>query len=120
MAAPFVEEEVIRWLCDLTGYAEGAWGILASGGVMANIMGLTVARDIHLAKIRGLDAPPRGAQLEDARIYVSRSGALLDRARRGHAGLPGVDAPRPAVGRPVPACARTTWPRPSRRTARQG
>jgi glutamate/tyrosine decarboxylase-like PLP-dependent enzyme len=71
MAAPFVEEEVTRWLCDLTGYTEGSWGILASGGVMANIMGLTVARDIHLAKLRGLDAPPRGAQLEDARIYVS-------------------------------------------------
>jgi aromatic-L-amino-acid/L-tryptophan decarboxylase len=71
MAAPFVEEEVIRWLCDLTGYAEGAWGILASGGVMANVMGLTVARDIHLAKVLHLDAPPRGAQLENARIYVS-------------------------------------------------
>ena len=71
MAAPFVEEEVTRWLCDLTGYAEGSWGILASGGVMANIMGLTVARDIHLAKLLKLDAPPRGAQLEDARIYVS-------------------------------------------------
>ncbi len=71
MAAPFVEEEVTRWLCDLTGYTEGSWGILASGGVMANIMGLTVARDIHLAKLLGLDAPPRGAQLEDARIYVS-------------------------------------------------
>ena len=27
---------------------------------MANVMGLTVARDIHLAKLLGLDAPPRG------------------------------------------------------------
>jgi L-2,4-diaminobutyrate decarboxylase len=71
MAAPFVEEEVISWLCDLTGYAAGAWGILASGGVIANVMGLTVARDIHLAKVLHLDAPPRGAQLENARIYVS-------------------------------------------------
>jgi glutamate/tyrosine decarboxylase-like PLP-dependent enzyme len=71
MAAPFVEEEVIRWLCDLTGYGNGSWGILASGGVMANVMGLTVARDIHLAKLLGLDEPPRGAQLDGARIYVS-------------------------------------------------
>jgi aromatic-L-amino-acid decarboxylase len=71
MTAPFVEEEVIRWLCDLTGYGDGAWGILASGGVMANVMGLTVARDVHLAKLLGLDEPPRGAQLEGARIYVS-------------------------------------------------
>jgi glutamate/tyrosine decarboxylase-like PLP-dependent enzyme len=71
MTAPFVEEEVIRWLCDLTGYGDESWGILASGGVMANVMGLTVARDVHLAALLGLDEPPRGAQLEGARIYVS-------------------------------------------------
>ncbi len=39
MAAPFVEEEVIRWLRDVVGYGEGSWGVLTSGGVMANIMG---------------------------------------------------------------------------------
>ena len=71
MAAPFVEEDVTRWLCDLTGFGKGAWGILASGGVMANVMGLTVARDVHLARLLGLDEPPRGEQLEGARIYVS-------------------------------------------------
>jgi aromatic-L-amino-acid decarboxylase len=71
MAAPFVEEEVTRWLCDLCGFGQGSWGVLASGGVMANIMGLTVARDVHLAKLLGLDRPPRGAQLEGARAYVS-------------------------------------------------
>jgi glutamate/tyrosine decarboxylase-like PLP-dependent enzyme len=71
MAAPFVEEDVTRWLCDLIGYGDGAWGILTSGGVMANVMGLTVARDVHLKELLGLDEPPRGAQLESARIYVS-------------------------------------------------
>jgi aromatic-L-amino-acid decarboxylase len=71
MAAPFVEEEVIRWLCDVAGYGDGSWGVLTSGGVMANVMGLTVARDVHLAKLLGLDQPPRGAQLEGARVYVS-------------------------------------------------
>jgi glutamate/tyrosine decarboxylase-like PLP-dependent enzyme len=71
MAAPFVEEEVIRWMRDVVGYGDTSWGVLTSGGVMANIMGLTVARDIHLAKILGLGAPPRGAQLENARVYVS-------------------------------------------------
>ena len=34
-AAAFVEEEVVRWLCDLVGYGEGAFGLLTSGGVMA-------------------------------------------------------------------------------------
>ena len=71
MAAPFVEEEVIHWLCDLCGYGADAWGVLTSGGVMANIMALTVARDVHLPKLLGTDEPPRGARLEDARIYAS-------------------------------------------------
>jgi aromatic-L-amino-acid decarboxylase len=71
MAAPFVEEEVIRWLCDLCGYGADSWGVLTSGGVMANIMALTVARDVHLAQLLGAQGPPRGAQLDGARVYAS-------------------------------------------------
>jgi aromatic-L-amino-acid decarboxylase len=71
MAAPFVEEDVTRWLCDLCGYGDGSWGVLTSGGVMANIMALTVARDVHLARLLDLEEPPRGARLEGARIYAS-------------------------------------------------
>jgi aromatic-L-amino-acid decarboxylase len=71
MAAPFVEEDVISWLCDLCGYGEAAWGVLTSGGVMANIMAITVARDVHLAKLLGTEELPRGARLEGARIYAS-------------------------------------------------
>jgi glutamate/tyrosine decarboxylase-like PLP-dependent enzyme len=71
MAAPFVEEEVTHWLCELIGLGDRAWGILTSGGVMANVMGLTVARDVHLAQLLGLHEPPRGARLEGARIYAS-------------------------------------------------
>jgi aromatic-L-amino-acid/L-tryptophan decarboxylase len=70
MASPFVEEEVIRWLCDLCGYTDDSWGVLTSGGVMANIMAITVARDVHLTKLLG-GGPPRGAQLDGARIYTS-------------------------------------------------
>lgn len=70
MASPFVEEEVVRWLCDLCGYVGGGWGVLTSGGVMANIMALTVARDVHLRKLLGGE-PPRGAPLEGARVYAS-------------------------------------------------
>jgi glutamate/tyrosine decarboxylase-like PLP-dependent enzyme len=69
MAGPFVEEEVVRWLCDLCGYGDDAWGVLTSGGVMANIMALTVARDVHLATLRG--DLPRGAALDGARVYAS-------------------------------------------------
>ena len=71
MTGPFVEEEIARWLCDAVGYHEGSWGVLTSGGVMANLMGLAVARDIHLASLRGLPDPPRGGALEGVRAYAS-------------------------------------------------
>ncbi len=69
--AAFVEEEVVRWLCDLVGYGDGSFGLLTSGGVMANFMGMTLARDLHLAAVRGLDRAPRGRDLEGARVYTS-------------------------------------------------
>jgi glutamate/tyrosine decarboxylase-like PLP-dependent enzyme len=67
----FVEEEVIRWLCDLVGYGPDGFGILTSGGVMANFMAMLLARDLHLGRLRGLGGPPRGADLDGARVYVS-------------------------------------------------
>jgi glutamate/tyrosine decarboxylase-like PLP-dependent enzyme len=91
----FVEEEVNRWLCDLVGYPAESWGVLTSGGTMANIMALTVVRDVHLARLAAateaglpatdaLDpsrlqaggvspypAPPRGTDLEGVRVYAS-------------------------------------------------
>ena len=69
--AAFVEEEVVRWLCDLVGYGPSSFGLLTSGGVMANFMGMTLARDLHLGKLRGLGGPPRGAALDGARVYTS-------------------------------------------------
>jgi glutamate/tyrosine decarboxylase-like PLP-dependent enzyme len=38
---------------------------------MANIMGLTVARDVHLTKLLGAEHPPRGTDLEGVRVYAS-------------------------------------------------
>ncbi|HEY7281860.1 MAG TPA: aminotransferase class V-fold PLP-dependent enzyme [Actinomycetota bacterium] len=67
----FVEEEVIRWLCDLVGYGEGSFGVLTSGGVMANLMAMTVARDVHLPGLLGIDGTPRGRDLEGVRVYAS-------------------------------------------------
>ena len=68
----FVEEEVTSWLRELCGIGPEGWGILTSGGVMANLMAVTVARDVHLAALRGTaGTPPRGAALEGVRVYVS-------------------------------------------------
>jgi glutamate/tyrosine decarboxylase-like PLP-dependent enzyme len=69
--AAFVEEEVVRWLCDLVGYGPESFGLMTSGGVMANFMGMTLARDIHLGRILGAGRPPRGAMLEGVRVYAS-------------------------------------------------
>jgi aromatic-L-amino-acid/L-tryptophan decarboxylase len=66
----FVEEEVVRWLCDLVGYGADSFGLLTSGGVMANFIALVLARDLHLAGL--LWGPsPRGRALEGVRVYAS-------------------------------------------------
>ena len=70
-AAALNEEEVVRWLCDLVGYGERSFGLLASGGVMANFMAMALARDVHLRRLLGASRPPRGAALEGVRVYVS-------------------------------------------------
>ncbi len=78
----FVEEEVVRWLCDLVGYPRTAagspdapFGILTSGGVMANFIAMTLARDVHVPRVRaatgGDGRPPRGAALDGLRVYTS-------------------------------------------------
>jgi aromatic-L-amino-acid/L-tryptophan decarboxylase len=67
----FVEEEVVSWLRALVGFDDASWGTLTSGGVMANLMALAVARDTHLRELRGLDRPPRGAELDGVRVYAS-------------------------------------------------
>jgi aromatic-L-amino-acid/L-tryptophan decarboxylase len=67
----FVEEEVTAWLRELVGIGEDGWGVLTSGGVMANLMAMTVARDVWLATLRSLPSAPRGADLDGVRVYVS-------------------------------------------------
>ena len=69
--AAFVEEEVVRWLCDIVGYDDAGFGLLTSGGVMANFMAMALARDVHLARLVGDGQPPRGAMLDGVRVYTS-------------------------------------------------
>ncbi|MFL6281617.1 MAG: pyridoxal phosphate-dependent decarboxylase family protein [Pyrinomonadaceae bacterium] len=55
-SASAVEARVLRWLCELIGYGEGAFGTLTSGGSEANLVGLKCARDraIEGARDHGL------------------------------------------------------------------
>jgi glutamate/tyrosine decarboxylase-like PLP-dependent enzyme len=66
----FVEEEVVRWLCDLVGCGPAGFGLLASGGVMANFIAMALVRDVHLRRLAGMDRPPRGAALDGVRVYT--------------------------------------------------
>jgi len=44
-AASLVDQQVTRWIREMMGFPEGASGALVSGGTMANIIGLTAARN---------------------------------------------------------------------------
>jgi aromatic-L-amino-acid/L-tryptophan decarboxylase len=44
-AAVAIERRTVRWLADLVGYGDDAGGNLTSGGMMANFIGLKLARD---------------------------------------------------------------------------
>ncbi|HEX6331124.1 MAG TPA: pyridoxal-dependent decarboxylase [Actinomycetota bacterium] len=103
-----VEEEVVTWLRDLVGFGDGSWGVLTSGGVMANVMAMTVARDVHLAGLLGVDEPPRGGALESVRVYASdQTHFSIERALevlgfpRGTLSIVGSDAAFRLHGAPV-------------------
>lgn len=65
-SATAMELRVIRWLNDLIGYDEKAGGNLTSGGMMANFIGLKLARDFSTGNV----AQHEGLQGNWA-VYVS-------------------------------------------------
>lgn len=68
-AAARVDQQVTGWICGMLDFAPGASGTLVNGGSMANIIGLTAARNamagIDLREV-GLDALP-----QPLRFYAS-------------------------------------------------
>jgi aromatic-L-amino-acid/L-tryptophan decarboxylase len=62
-AAPLVDGQVVSWITGMMGFPETASGTLVDGGSMANIIGLTVARnamagvDIRRAGLAAMPAP---------------------------------------------------------------
>ena len=71
-----MEKRTVRWLCDLVGFPVTAGGNLTSGGMMANFIGMKLARDWS----SGNRAQHQGAIFEH-RIYVSEERHVsLDKA----------------------------------------
>jgi aromatic-L-amino-acid decarboxylase len=76
-APALVEHQVIGWLGDIMGFPPGASGLLVTGGSMANVLGLTVARYASLKQAgfdvreQGLQANPDGRSLPRLFCYGS-------------------------------------------------
>ncbi len=65
-APALVETQVIAWLAELMGFPAGASGILVTGGTMANVLGLAVARNA----MAGFDLRAEGLQGGRPRMLV--------------------------------------------------
>ena len=67
-----VESEVIDWCKEMMGFPPGASGLLVSGGSMANLVGLTVARN----RLAGFDLRKEGLQGNHARLVLYGSSEM--------------------------------------------
>ena len=95
-AAAECEGQVIDWLRRIAGFPEGASGTLTSGGSVANLIGLTVARN----RMAGVDLREQGlaALPRPLRVYASdqvhgchqKAVELLGMGNRAHIVTPSI------------------------------
>jgi glutamate/tyrosine decarboxylase-like PLP-dependent enzyme len=89
-SSKLVELKVIAWLAELMGFPADASGVLATGGTMANILGLAVARHARA----GFDVRKEGMYGAEARLTIYASDEVHSWAQKavelfgmGHASL---------------------------------
>lgn len=80
--ATVLENIVLRWFNDMLNFPQNAGGTIVSGGTMANLMGLTVARHVHFPEVKeqGLWALKKKPVLycsEQGHMSVARSAMQL-------------------------------------------
>ena len=107
--ASLVEDRVLAWLKEAMGFPASASGLLVSGGSMANLVGLAVARHTQASfDVRRLG---QGAAPRRMVLYASRRGPQLHQEGRG--------AARPRERRPPPRARRRRLPDGPLRLARR-
>jgi aromatic-L-amino-acid decarboxylase len=70
-AAVYLERQVIRWFKELFGFPDPAMGLLVSGGSMATLTALAVARQSHTGA--GINPRVDGLQQGGSRLLIYRS-----------------------------------------------
>jgi glutamate/tyrosine decarboxylase-like PLP-dependent enzyme len=68
----FVEAQVIEWCKEMLGYPKEASGVIVSGGSMANLVGLTVARNVKA----GYDIRKNGLQSASRKMTLYGSSEM--------------------------------------------
>lgn len=82
-AANAIEQRVISWFHELFSFPKGSGGIITSGGSMANLTALTVARDIFLGNnarkegLQGVTSPLVLYTSEEVHNSVDKAAAIL-------------------------------------------
>jgi aromatic-L-amino-acid/L-tryptophan decarboxylase len=89
-SSKLVELQVIAWLAELMGFPKDASGVFVSGGTMANVTGLAVARHAKA----GFDVRTKGMYGADSRLTIYASAEVHSWAQKavelfgmGHASL---------------------------------
>jgi aromatic-L-amino-acid/L-tryptophan decarboxylase len=90
-AAVAMERRTVRWLADLAGFGEEAGGNLTSGGMMANFIGLKLARDRvsgDTAQHRGVEGKWAAYTSEERHVSVDKAADAVGIGREGLRVLP--------------------------------
>ncbi|MEX2582727.1 MAG: aminotransferase class I/II-fold pyridoxal phosphate-dependent enzyme [Gemmatimonadota bacterium] len=81
-----MERQTVRWLTDLVGYGDGGGGHLTSGGTLANLTGLKLARDWtsgDAAQTAGVTGPMAAYTSEERHVSVDKAADMIGIGRDG-------------------------------------
>jgi aromatic-L-amino-acid decarboxylase len=90
-SAVAMERRTIRWLCELAGYGPGSGGNLTSGGMVANLIALKLARDYvsgDRAQHEGMRDPWSVYTSEERHVSIDKAADIVGFGRDALRALP--------------------------------